>query len=204
MGFFDKNEEQLRADIQRINSNYRELRQDNEGLTNENAQLKSQLQNYKTRISDREQAVKEEIDTAVNAALEKVGACRNRLSQIALLVRAIGFFLLFVSIAFAYLLTAKEFPAVYLFTSWSVYLFSQFAGLYLCGYGRPLEVKSILWFGIYMTLIFLGMTAVVIFSLLGLNDITINPNILTLACVNSTGILVLMYAERETIRLARQ
>ena len=119
------------------------------------------------------------------------------LSAIQIFVRALGLTLLIASLALARSLGYNVVADSNYTTIWGLYLFCQFAGLYLVGFGTPTTLRSITIFGTYMCTLLTIIATIIVASLIGLLENPITQELIFLAIVNSIGVPTLIYVERR-------
>jgi len=116
------------------------------------------------------------------------------------IVKSIGVLLIIVSLIFAYLLVEKTIENSFSEKIiWTIYLFSQFSGLYLAGFGKSLTINSLSSFSIYLSVCFLIVVTLIVLYVLEVIALNSLTNVYGLMAINSIGIPMFIYLERKLI-----
>ena len=181
MGFFDNREKELEAIINQYKSEHQNL---NIKIT----ELNKIKNNQENEIKNLTKRICNEGNKSTNIT--------SKVIQI--FIHLLGFSLLTTSLLFAKNLisieNANEWPEYI----WELYIFSQFSGLYLLRYGTPTTLRSMMFFGIYMTTLLAILIGFFVFSLINNESGQIGINLILLSALNSIGIPILIYVERHT------
>ena len=117
-----------------------------------------------------------------------------------IIIKIVGALLILSSLVFSFLLITRE-PETGVVNTllWSLYLFSQFSGLYLSGFGTLTTSESLYNLSLYLIAGFVILSIIMMGVMLGM--ITLNPlvNLVGLLVVNSLGIPLIVYIERKYV-----
>jgi hypothetical protein len=189
MGIFDKNEEKLKEQI-------RQLKQDKEKLE------------VHLRETDKSVSYEMEQNKILLQQINILKAKLNETTPVALpdtlmsrLMQILGAFFVLLSLMFVYFLATRDTFIVNAIIIWSAYIVTQLLGLYLLGFGKKLTYVALQRFGAYMSALFLLICSYMAALLFGLINSEFNLNLIGLSFINAVGIFVLIYAERQSIRL---
>ena len=190
MGLFNNKElEELSAQLQTLTG---ELTETKKAVSREIAKN----HDLRQELNERAQQIKH-----LNAKLDEAKPIAPPDTQFARLMQFVGGFFLLVSLVIAYVLMIKDIFPVDLAIVWGAYVTTQLLGLYLLGYGKKVTFGALQRFGAYMSLLFLLICAYMTLLLAGIINLKIGPNLIGLGAINAVGIIVLIYAEREAVRL---
>lgn len=137
----------------------------------------------------------------LNEKLREASPAAPASTRLSRFMQWFGLFFIAVSLALAYILATKEISSFNLSVLWTIYIVTQLFGLYLVGYGKEKNFGSFQRFGAYMSVLFLITCCLMMLSLIGLIQLRIGLNLVFLGLINSLGVIVLIYAEREVLRL---
>lgn len=197
MGWLDDSEEKLKQ------SN-RELDAKVSTLKNEIKRLNHQLEKAYADLNKKDSDNRDAVECAVQKALARAGIDGSKLTWTAYLIRAMGLLFISVSLVYGFILVTQQTTNYTNYTTWSIYIFCQFGGLYMCGYGKALSIKSFQIFGLYMITLFLIVVVSIGLAIFGQIDIDVNTNVIIFVSVNAIGIPLLVYLEREERKLAAE
>jgi Fe2+ transport system protein B len=116
-------------------------------------------------------------------------------------IKTIGFLLLFGSWFFLYSLIFEfnKIPVSHIIV-WGLYLFTQFFGLYLIGFGTLTGLHSLIVMGKYMSTIFIIIITIVILSIFNFLKLSLNIDLSLLIAINSLGIFTIIYVEKKMLK----
>lgn len=170
----------------------------------EKFKLESQLVERQNQIDELTSAVAERdrrIEEMAKVVRDQNDIPVKALTAIQVFIRILGIALVIASLLLARSLGVGAIGDERYGTVWILYLFCQFAGLYLAGFGAPTDLRSITIFGVYMCSILVVVSASIVSSLLNVISISLTPELFWLAAINAIGVPILIYVERRISRV---
>ena len=191
--------ESLERDCKASKEQERRLEAEVETVTRSASRAKEAASAAEERASVAEAELRE-----ANQRIEHLELKTPASSMIATLVRVVGVGLVAVSIVLIVIMVRGVEVRMPREVIWSLYLAAQFAGIYLLGYGNALTLASWTWAGLYMTTVFLILSIVILLILTVHLVLPISTEIVALAALNATGVVVLIQVERRLLKLRKQ
>ncbi len=193
MGIFDGREKALEAENASLSSKLADAERSNAVLAKTAKQYADQINALRSSIQANEKtigALEQRLD-------DRKDLPEASLTAICIFVRSLGAAMLFSSWAFAaYLALAKGSEESHQLT-WALYLFAQFVGLYLLGFGAHTTLRSLSILGSYLSALAVACAAATGLSVMKYVDLFASDQLVALGLVNAIGIPLLIYVERR-------
>ncbi|MEW6372195.1 MAG: hypothetical protein AB1584_14760 [Pseudomonadota bacterium] len=193
MGIFDGREKALEATVASLRIALAETERSNNVLVKTAKESSEQIIELRKMLEN---------NRAKTAALEQRLADRNdlpekNLAAIRIFVRGLGGALLCASIAFAVYLALGKGYAESRQLIWSLYIFTQFIGMYLLGFGAHTTLRSLSLLGSYMSTVTVISAVAIGMTVMKYANLLDTDQLVALGGVNALGVPLLIYVERR-------